>query len=169
MADENTNTPDQPPATLQPMIRVKDVGAAIQTYTKAGATKVMEVPGPDGKTLAHGIVAFGNSFIHVSPVHMAGIEASPDYDAEYEKTVQKGPRGLGVIFYVNTTDVERRLQNVEAAGFEIRTGIVDQFWGDRTFVAVDPFGYGWSFAQTVKAMTPQEMLEAMQELKPTST
>jgi len=32
----------------------------------------------------------------------------------------------------------------------------DQFYGDRTYRALDPEGHMWTFAQTVKVMTPGE-------------
>ncbi len=160
---EETTTPDAKLAPVQPMVRVPDVREAIETYTTAGATEVARFPGPDGTTLVHGIVAFGNSMVHVSPTEMQGMEEMPGYDAEYEAKIRKGPRGVGVLFYVQVNDVQATFQAVEDAGFETLGQPEDQFYGDRTFNAVDPFGYVWSFGQTVKEMTPEEMQQAMRE------
>lgn len=158
-----TTTPDAKLAPVQPMVRVPDVEEAIETYTKAGATEVGRFPGPDGATLVHGIVAFGNSMVHLSPVEMKGMEDMPGYDAEYEAKIREGPLGVGVLFYVQVEDVQATFEAVQEAGFETLGDPEDQFYGDRTFNAIDPFGYVWSFGQTVKEMTPDEMRQAMRE------
>ncbi len=149
--------------TISPMLRVKDMKKAIATYEAIGFQKVSEFPGPDG-SLVHAILVFNDAMIHVSPLHMEGAENSPDYNADYEKAVQQGPLGLGVNFYLTVADVQAAHEKAKAAGFDIKSQIVDQFWGDRTFWAYDPFGYVWTFSQTIKQMTPEEMQAAMQAM-----
>jgi len=36
----------------------------------------------------------------------------------------------------------------------------DQFYGDRSYMAMDPEGHYWSFAQTFKVMSNEEMAKA---------
>lgn len=161
MTDDATPTPTQAP--VQPMLRVADVRKAIDTYTQAGATKIMEFPGPDADMLVHGMVAFGESVVHLGPVDFEGMDESPDYDPDYEAAIRKGPRGVGVVLYVSVDDVDAQYARCKKAGFDVLGAPKDQFYGDRTFNAIDPDGYVWSFAQTVKEMTPDEMAEAMRQ------
>ncbi len=148
-------------ATLSPMLRVADMTKAIDVYTGLGFDKVAEFPGPDGK-LFHAILNFRGSQIHISPLTMPGAENAPDYNADYEAAVQRGPIGLGVNFYLQVDDVDAARAAAAKAGLDIKSKIIDQFWGDRTFWAYDPFGYVWTFSQTVKQMSPEEMQAAMQ-------
>jgi hypothetical protein len=39
----------------------------------------------------------------------------------------------------------------------------DMFWGDRYGVVVDPFGHNWSLATHIRDLTPEEMMQGMQE------
>lgn len=148
---------------MQPMLRVADVRQAIDTYTTAGARRLMEFPGPEAPTLVHGMVAFGESVVHLSPIDFEGLDQAPDYDADYEAKIRKGPRGVGVVLSVSVDDVDAQHARCEEAGFEVLGAPQDQFYGDRTFNAIDPDGYVWSFAQTVKRMTQEEMAEAMRQ------
>ncbi len=150
-------------AALSPMLRVADMKKAIKVYTSLGFEKVAEFPGPDGN-LFHAILNFRGSHIHISPLTMAGAENSPDYNADYEAAVQRGPIGLGVNFYLQVDDVESAHAAAKKAGLDIKSKVIDQFWGDRTFWAYDPFGYVWTFSQTVKQMSPEEMQAAMQAM-----
>ena len=43
---------------------------------------------------------------------------------------------------------------VKAGGVEVTTPLTDQWWGDRTFTVMDPFGYHIWFWQTVGEMKP---------------
>jgi len=44
-----------------------------------------------------------------------------------------------------------------AAGAKQVSPLTDMFWGDRTGKLEDPFGHGWSPAQHVKDLTPEEV------------
>jgi hypothetical protein len=36
----------------------------------------------------------------------------------------------------------------------------DQFYGDRSYIAIDPEGHRWTFSQPVRVVTPAEMEQA---------
>ena len=56
--------------------------------------------------------------------------------------------------------MDEHCERARAAGAVITREPVDQFYGDRTYVAVDPEGHIWSFSQTIRAMTHEEMAKA---------
>ena len=53
-------------------------------------------------------------------------------------------------------DIDRHCEAARNAGAEILMEPEDQFYGDRTYRARDPEGHIWTFAQTVKEVSPEE-------------
>ena len=53
-------------------------------------------------------------------------------------------------------DVDAHCERARKAGAKILMEPADQFYGDRCYRAEDPEGHIWSFAQTIKKMTPAE-------------
>ena len=54
------------------------------------------------------------------------------------------------------SDVDAHCERARKAGATIAMEPTTQFYGDRTYRAVDPEGHIWSFGQTVKQITPDE-------------
>ncbi len=61
-------------------------------------------------------------------------------------------------------DIDAHCERARAAGARIVGEPSDQFYGDRTYRALDLEGHMWSFAQTVKVVTREEA-EAASGLK----
>ncbi len=57
-------------------------------------------------------------------------------------------------------DVDAHCQRARAAGATILAEPADQFYGDRTYRAVDLEGHVWSFAQTVREVSREEAEQA---------
>lgn len=54
------------------------------------------------------------------------------------------------------TDVDQHCDRARAAGAVIQMDPEDQFYGDRTYRAVDPEGHSWTFSQHVRDVTRAE-------------
>ncbi|MEP6967332.1 MAG: VOC family protein [Pseudomonadota bacterium] len=133
--------------TLASGISYRDPRAALAWLEKAfGFETSMVVENPDG-TIGHSEMRFGDGLI------MVGSE----WDARH-----KSPASLQG---VNTQSIHVQLQSgldahcerARAAGAVITREPADQFYGDRVYSAADPEGHVWSFGQTVKAMSLEEM------------
>lgn len=77
------------------------------------------------------------------------------------------PKSLGgvhatVVVYVD--DVDAHFEHAKASGAEIIQEPTDQFYGDRTYRALDPEGVAWDIHQHVRDVTPEEMAAAMAEM-----
>lgn len=59
-----------------------------------------------------------------------------------------------------TGGLDAHCERARAAGATITREPVDQFYGDRTYMAVDPEGHVWSFSETLREMTYAEMSSA---------
>ena len=62
-------------------------------------------------------------------------------------------------------DIDAHCARARAAGAKILAEPSDQFYGDRTYRAMDPEGHVWTFGQTVKVLTLGEMEAASGGLK----
>src|SRR5579864_1308721 len=157
--ERNASMASQPqtaavPQTAAPRLRVKNAAAAIEFYNRAfGAKEIMrfDVHGH----IAHAELAIGNSTI------MLGEEA-PEYGFP-------GPAALGgspVSIRLFVDDADAVAARAVAAGARLVRPVSDQFYGDRSGLVADPFGYTWDIAMTKEEMPVDEMhrrFEAMQQ------
>jgi len=54
-------------------------------------------------------------------------------------------------------DIDGHCARARAAGAKIEMEPADQFYGDRTYMAVDPEGHHWTFWQQVKQVSNADM------------
>jgi len=59
------------------------------------------------------------------------------------------------------SDLDAHCERARAAGATIVAEPEDQFYGDRTYRAVDPEGHVWTFSQHVRDVTRGEAAEAL--------
>ena len=87
--------------------------------------------------------------------------------SEFPEGGLSSPRTLGgvhatVLVYVD--DVDAHFEHAKVSGAQIVEEPTDQFYGDRTYRALDPEGVGWEFHQHVRDVTPEEMMAAMTQM-----
>jgi uncharacterized glyoxalase superfamily protein PhnB len=56
--------------------------------------------------------------------------------------------------------INEHCNQARQAGATISMEPADQFYGDRTYIAVDPEGHHWTFSQPVKPVSKEEMEQA---------
>ena len=59
-----------------------------------------------------------------------------------------------VELYIGVDNVNEYHDQVKKRGVQISDPLTDQWWGDRTFTVMDPFGYHIWFYQTVGEIKP---------------
>jgi uncharacterized glyoxalase superfamily protein PhnB len=59
-----------------------------------------------------------------------------------------------------SSGIDEHCERARRAGAKIVMEPADQFYGDRTYMAVDPDGHHWSFAQPVREVSWEEMEQA---------
>jgi len=148
--DSNQSRP-----SISSALSYKDPKRALRWLEEAfGFEPFMVILGPNDE-LMHSEMRFGDGVI------MVGSEWSPAH---------RSPANLDGL---NTQTVHVQLkENVDAhcerarkAGARIAMEPTTQFYGDRTYRAVDPEGHIWSFGQTVQSMTPKEWDAKMPGIK----
>jgi PhnB protein len=137
--------------TVTPYLVVKGAAEAIEFYKKAfDAEEITRMFGSDGKSIAHAVIKIGNSIVQLND------EAPDNPDMVYFRA----PQTLGAIsvnFLVYVEDVEKIYTQAVAAGATALSPLMDQFWGDRIGVLMDPFGHLWTIATHTKDVSLEEI------------
>jgi len=133
-------------------LTVNDVAAALDFYVKAfGAKETSRMPLPDG-TVVQGDFQIGTSMFYVS------------LGSEDWKAASLPADGLSSCLFI--VEVEDPQESFDLAVSEGATAIEepkDQFWGMRTAILADPFGYRWNLRKILEVLTPEQMMERAQE------
>lgn len=128
---------------ITPQLTVKGVDEAVAFYVTAfGATRVLAMTGPDGKTL-HAEIKIGDSMVFV--------------DEEMKGNKSPGTLGgtpVSLMIYVASADATYAAAT--AAGAKVELPLGDQFWGDRYGSVIDPFGHRWSIATHIEELTNEQ-------------
>jgi len=128
----------------------RDPKAALTWLEAAfGFEPVMVVVNADG-TIGHSEMRFGDGLIYVGR----------EWDEDHKSPASLGGKNTQSINVRLDEGMDAHCERARAAGAVITREPVDQFYGDRTYVAVDPEGHIWSFSQTIQVMTTEEMAEA---------
>jgi uncharacterized glyoxalase superfamily protein PhnB len=143
-----TSAPRRP--AFIPSIVYRDNRAALKWLQAAFGFEPSEVLTDSKDNIVHAEMTHGDGVI------MVGSEFT---------TWAKSPASVGDC---NTQRVHVRLEKgidehcarARAAGATILMEPADQFYGDRSYIAVDPEGHRWTFSQAVKAVTFSEMEQA---------
>ena len=130
---------------LTPQLTIKGVDQAVEFYVKAfGATRVLAMAGPDGKTM-HAEIKIGDSLVFLE-------EENLDHGSKSPQTLGGTPGSLMV--YV--ADADRTFAAAVAAGAKVEMPLDDQFWGDRYGQVVDPFGHRWAVGTHIEDLTDEQ-------------
>jgi PhnB protein len=140
--------------TVTPHLILRDAAKAIEFYKKAfGAVEIMRMPGPDGKSVAHGEIKIGDSLVYLAD-EWPGMEhlASP---------AKVGATTVSIHLYVK--DCDAMFNQAVAAGAKVSMPLMNMFWGDRYGKVTDPFGHEWGIATHIEDVPPEEMGKRAEE------
>lgn len=140
-------------ATMGAVLGVKDIGQAIKFYQTLGFKLESALPRSDGQ-LTVAFLTFGSSML------ILGRLDELHYEHKVRaRMIRKGPHGLGATLTLLVPDLQKIYQAVKKAGLEILLEPVDEFYGDRVFMFLDPDGYEWKISQTIRQVSPEEVAE----------
>lgn len=139
--------------TARPQLRVRNVAAAIDFYTRAfGARELMRFEA--GGRIPHAEIEIGESLIVLA-------DEAPEYGF-------LGPDALGgspVTIQLFVPNVDELAAQAVAAGARLVSPVADQFYGDRTGRLIDPFGHSWTIATRVEELSLEEMYRRLAALE----
>lgn len=142
-----------PEPTVSISLTVKNAAEALDFYIKAlGAKELYRMPKPDGGVF-HAEFMIGNSLLYIS-------DEAPDWHAV---AMPEGTTA-SCLFAINTEDCEQSFAAAVAAGATALKQPKDEFWGARSAMVKDPFGYRWNFSQKTEEVSPEEMEKRAKEV-----
>ena len=128
---------------ITPYLLYEDVPAALEWLAKAfGFTERLRFAGSDG-VVNHAEMTLGDGVI------MMGFPGA-DY---------RNPRHLGKatqLVNVYVDDVDGHFARAKGEGATILSELENQSYGDRRYIAEDPEGHQWVFAQHVSDTSPED-------------
>lgn len=141
--------------TFIPALTYQDPLAALTWLEKAfGFERFMLIMGRSGAYRAdefHAEMRLGDGGV----VMIGG-----EWNASYKSPKSAGGIATQTVHVHLERDIEAHCERARAAGAEILAEPADQFYGDRTYRAVDPEGHVWSFAQTVRQVSREDAEQA---------
>ncbi len=139
--------------TIVLSLTVSDVAAALDFYAKAfGSEEVTQMAMPDG-TVVHAEVMIGNSLVYVS-VGSADWKAAPLAEGALAPC----------LFGINVEDVDAAFEKAIAAGGVEIESPREQFWGMRTAIFSDAFGYRWNLRKMTEELSSEVIMKRAAEL-----
>ena len=139
--------------TVSFSLTVKDASKALNFYSEAfGAEELFRLPTPEGE-VAHAEFMIGNTRISIS-----------DEAAEWHAFAMPEGTTASCLFSIMTDNCERSYDRAIKAGAESLSEPMNQFWGTKSALIKDPFGYRWSFGQQVEEVSPEELMKRAQAL-----
>ena len=137
--------------SIIPALHVADIDASIRFYTDVlGFTVAFTVPGANGK-LAHASLQRGDALLMFGGRDLVAPE-------------DRAHLGKGVVLYTTVgddEDVDALYEHAKAAGATIVQEPTDQYWGHRDWGIADPDGYRLTVSKEIRAVSRDEMREAM--------
>jgi uncharacterized glyoxalase superfamily protein PhnB len=141
---------DTKKATMSCGLACRDPKAQLKWLEKAfGFEITMVIENPDG-AIGHSEMRLGDGVIYVGA----------EWDERHRSPASIGGVNTQSIHIQLPSGLDAHCERARAAGAVIVREPADQFYGDRNYMAIDPEGHVWTFGQTVKVMTLEEMSQA---------
>ena len=134
-------------------LSVDGASAAIDFYADVfGATERMRMDSPDGR-VGHAELQIGDSVIMLAD--------------EYPEMDIVGPKKIGgtpITLSVYVEDADAAMARALAGGATQLRPVEDQFYGDRSGMFEDPFGFRWGVATHVEDIPADELMRRGNEM-----
>ena len=139
---------------ITPHLVCANASAAIEFYKKAfSAIEESRLPGPDG-LLWHACIRIGGAMVFL-------VDEMPQMGSVGPLALKGSP----VTVHLMVEDVDATFAQAVWAGAKVTMPVADMFWGDRYGMLVDPFGHKWSVATHKQDLTPDQIQQAMAQMK----
>lgn len=140
-------------AAFSPTVVYRDPKAALDWLAKAFGFEVSLLLTDAEGNLAHAEMSF-----HDCPIGVAGEWAGPQLGgARMRSPASLEGQGTQFIWVVLESGLDQHCETARAAGAKITEEPADQFYGARSYRAMDPEGHVWSFRQDLHKVPTAQM------------
>jgi len=135
------------PRSVAAHLAIKDASSAIEFYVSVfGADEDFRLVDPLDGRIGHAELSFGNTKLFLCDEY-------PDFGAVSPDTLGGSP----VQFHVEVADADAFVAAAAERGAVVLRPVTEQFYGYRSGLLADPFGYRWFVDSKVEELTADEM------------
>jgi uncharacterized glyoxalase superfamily protein PhnB len=142
--------PASPRPSFIPSLAYKDNRAALDWLQKAFGFETSEVLTDAAGNIVHAEMSYGDGIVMIGG-EWADWTRSP---------ATLGGKNTQRVHVRIDRGIDEHCAHARLAGAKIVMEPTDQFYGDRTYVATDLEGHYWTFAQTVREVSREDMEKA---------
>jgi PhnB protein len=143
---------------ITPHLVCANASAAIEFYKKAfNAVEESRLAGPGG-ALWHAHIRIGGAALFL-------VDEMPPKGGHEAVLGPLALKGSPVTIHLSVIDVDASVAQAVAAGAKVTMPVMDMFWGDRYGQLEDPFDHKWSVATHKQDLTPEQIRQAMAQMK----
>jgi len=137
---------EQKVPSLIPVLVVERIEEAVVFYKKLGFCEILSIPDENGNVV-HAHLRKDESVLFLGRLgvsHYGGHQRAVTID---QSLINQ--RGIGVTLILQVDDLAVIYQFVRSKGLNILAEPADEYYGDRVFFFIDPFGYEWKISQPI--------------------
>jgi PhnB protein len=131
---------------LIPVLAVERVEEAIAFYNELGFRKIFSIPDESG-TVVHAHIRKDESVLFLGRLGVSHYHGHQRAVTIEQSSINQ--RGLGITLILQVDDLAAVHKLVRSKGLQILAEPADEYYGDRVFFFVDPFGYEWKISQPI--------------------
>ena len=134
-------------------LTVKNTAEALEFYARAfNAKELFRMPLPDGG-VGHAEFMIGNTRVCIS-----------DESEEWHAYAMPDGMAAPCLFAIQVDNCDQAFEQAVTAGAKTLNEPIDYFWGMRSAMVNDPYGYRWALGQRVEEVSPEEMMKRAKDL-----
>jgi uncharacterized glyoxalase superfamily protein PhnB len=132
--------------SLIPVLVIERLEEAVTFYKELGFSEALSIPDENGKPV-HVHLCKDESVLFLGRIGISHYPGHPRAVAIEQSQINQ--RGIGITLILQVDDLAEVYQFVRSKELEILAEPVDEYYGDRVFFFVDPFGYEWKISQPI--------------------
>ena len=143
--------------SVVPAVFYRDPMAALHWLEKAFGFETSMLVTDDDGNVGHAEMSFGDGRIGIGGEWASSEQLGP---AEMKSPLSLGGAGTQFVRISLPQGLDAHCERARAAGARITQEPKDQFYGARTYRALDPEGHVWNFDQPIAELSIAEMEQA---------
>jgi uncharacterized glyoxalase superfamily protein PhnB len=132
--------------SLIPVLAVERIEEAVEFYEALGFSEVFSIPDENGR-IVHAHLRKDESALFLGRLEISHFAGHPRASKIENSPVNQ--RGVGITLILQVEDLAAVHQLVRDKKLHVLAEPVDEYYGDRVFFFLDPFGYEWKISQPI--------------------
>ncbi len=133
--------------SLIPVLVIERLEEAVVFYKQLGFKEIFSIPDENGR-LVHVHLCKDESVLFLGRTDISHYNSHSRAAMIEQSRIDQ--RGIGITLILQVDDLARIYKLLRSQEIEILAEPADEYYGDRVFFFLDPFGYEWKISQPIK-------------------